>query len=155
MTSEVNAAAAPGATPGAPDSAAAPTAATPAPAAPLGTGSAREGAHHWWLERLTSLATFILFVWFAVSLLRLPGYDHSTVTEWLSSPLAAVPMLLLILATFWHIKLGLQVIVEDYVHDDANRLFMVLLVNFAVVLAAAFAAFAILKVALGAGPGAG
>ena len=116
-----------------------------------GHGSAREGAHHWWTERLTSLSTLLLFVWFAVSLLRLPDYDHATIVEWLSSPLAAVPMLLLILSTFWHIKLGLQVIVEDYVHDDGMKLFSIVLINFAVVLAAAFAFFSVLKIALGGG----
>lgn len=114
-----------------------------------GLGSAREGGHHWWVERLTSAATFALFVWLAVSLLRLPGLDHRTVTEWLSGPLAAVPMLLLILATFWHLKLGLQVVIDDYVHDEGNRFFTILLLNFAAVAAAAFAMFAVLRIALG------
>ncbi|MDP8993855.1 MAG: succinate dehydrogenase, hydrophobic membrane anchor protein [Pseudomonadota bacterium] len=116
-----------------------------------GLGSAREGAHHWWIERLTSLATLLLFVWLLVSLLRLPSYDHQMIVEWLASPLAAVPMLLLVVATFWHIKLGLEVIVEDYVHDPANRLFLIVLINFAVVVAAAFGLFSVLKVALGSG----
>ena len=61
-----------------------------------GLGSAEAGAEHWWHERLTSVAAFLLFVWFIASLLRLPDLDHRTVALWLSSPLAAVPMILLI-----------------------------------------------------------
>ena len=68
-----------------------------------GLGSARSGAHHWWLERLTSIAALALFVWLIVSVLRLPSLDYGTVIAWLRDPLAAVPMLLLIVTTFWHL----------------------------------------------------
>ena len=114
-----------------------------------GLGSARSGAHHWWLERMTSVATLLLFIWFIASLLRLPALDHATVTEWLRSPLAAVPMLLLIAATFWHLKLGLQVVIEDYVHEEGNKFFSVLLLNFFTIALAASAFFAVLKIAFG------
>jgi len=113
-----------------------------------GLGSARSGAHHWWLERLTSVSTLLLFVWLIVSLLRLPGLDHKNVTTWLASPLAAVPMLLLIASTFWHLKLGLQVVIEDYVHEEGLRLFSIVLLNFFTLAAAALAVFAVLKIAL-------
>ena len=88
-----------------------------------GLGASGEGADHWWLERLTSLSTFLLFIWFGVSLLRLPALDHRTITEWLAEPLVAVPMLLLVVSTFWHLKLGLQVVVEDYVHEAGSKFF--------------------------------
>lgn len=114
-----------------------------------GLGSARSGAHHWWVERLTSIATLLLFVWFVVSLLRLQSLDRPTIVEWLGSPVAAVPMLLLIVATFWHLKLGLQVVVEDYVHEEGNKFFSILLINFLSIAGAAFALFAVLKIALG------
>jgi succinate dehydrogenase / fumarate reductase, membrane anchor subunit len=116
-----------------------------------GLGSAREGGHHWWIERLTSVSTLLLFVWLLVSLLRLPALDYRTVNEWLSGPLAAVPMLLLILSTFWHLKLGMQVVIEDYVHEEGWKFLSILLLNFATIAAAAFALFAVLKIALGAG----
>lgn len=118
-----------------------------------GLGSAREGAHFWWIERLTSVSTLLLFVWLFVSLLRLPGLDYRTVVEWLQSPLAAVPMLLLILSTFWHLKLGLQVAIEDYVHEEGWKFLSILLLNFATVTGAAFALFAVLKIALGVAHG--
>ena len=118
-----------------------------------GHGSAREGADHWWLERLTSLSTLLLFVWLAVSLLTLPDLEHRTVTAWLSSPLGAVPMILLVISTFWHSKLGLQVVVEDYVHEEGSKLFWLVLINFGAILAGAFAVFAILKIAFAGGAG--
>jgi succinate dehydrogenase / fumarate reductase membrane anchor subunit len=148
MTTEVNAAAAAGTA----SAAEASRAATPADARPH--GSAVEGAGHWWQERVSALAALLLWVWFAVSLLRLPSLGRGDVAEWLSSPLAAVPMLLLVAATFWHIRLGLQTIVDDYVHDEGSKLFWTILIQFAAILGAAFAAFAILRLALGGAPAA-
>jgi succinate dehydrogenase / fumarate reductase, membrane anchor subunit len=147
MTVEIGKTGEPGASP-----ATGPVAETPL-ARVRGLGSAREGAEHWWHERASSVATFLLFVWLIVSLLRLPALDHRGITEWLRDPLAAVPMLLLIAATFWHLKMGLQVIIEDYVHDEGNKFLSLLLLNFAAVGAAAFAVFAVLKIAFApAGP---
>jgi succinate dehydrogenase / fumarate reductase membrane anchor subunit len=114
-----------------------------------GLGSAKSGAHHWWLERLTSVSTLILFIWFIVSLLRLPSLDYDIVTSWLATPLVAVPMLLLIVSTFWHLKLGLQVVIEDYVHEDGLRLFSITLLNFFAIALGALAFFSVLKIAFG------
>ena len=116
-----------------------------------GLGSARSGAHHWWHERLTSLASLILLVWFFVSLLRLPDHGWQTVSEWLRAPLAAVPMLLLIVTVFWHLAAGLRVIVEDYVHTEGSKLFWIVLINFASLFAAGLCLFAVAKLALGGG----
>lgn len=113
-----------------------------------GLGAAGEGAQHWWHERLSSVATLLLLVWLGVSLARLPDLSHATVADWLQGPLAAVPMLLLIAAAFWHARLGLQVIVEDYVHDEGAKLFWLLLINLAALLGAGLALFAVLKIAL-------
>ena len=144
MSVETGTAGEPGASP-----ATSPAAATP-PARVRGLGSAREGAEHWWHERLSSVALLLLFVWLIVSLLRLPALDHRGVTEWLRDPLAAVPMLLLVATAFWHLHMGLKVIVEDYVHDEGNRILALLLIGFAAVGGAAFGLFAVLKIALAA-----
>ncbi len=114
-----------------------------------GLGSARSGGDHWRLEKMVSVATLLLFIWFLVSLLRLPALAHENVVEWLSSPLAAVPMLLLIVTVFWHLKMGMQVIIEDYVHDEGSHFLSLLLLNFLTIGAAATALFAVLKIALG------
>jgi succinate dehydrogenase / fumarate reductase membrane anchor subunit len=118
-----------------------------------GLGPAREGAGHWWQERQTSVAAFLLYLWLIVSLLRLAPLDQRTLVDWLHDPFAAVPMLLLIAVTFRHLRDGLQVVVEDYVHDEGNKFFTLLLVNFSAVAAGALAAFAVLRIAF-AGPGA-
>lgn len=114
-----------------------------------GLGAAKQGAGHWWHERLSSIATLLLFVWFVVSLLRLPSLEYSMVAEWLSSVWNAAGMLLLVAATFWHVKLGMQVIVEDYVHEEGTKTFFLMLLNFAVAVAVAVAAVALFKLAAG------
>jgi succinate dehydrogenase / fumarate reductase membrane anchor subunit len=114
-----------------------------------GLGSARSGAQHWWHERLTSVASLILLVWFFVSLLRLPDFSYQILTAWLASPLAAVPMLLLIVTVFWHLAAGLRVVVEDYVHEEGSKLFWLVLISFGSLFGAALSSFAVLKIAFG------
>ena len=113
-----------------------------------GVGSARQGGEHWWHERVSSLACLLLYVWLAVSLLRLPSLDHRGVTEWLREPLAAVPMLLLIVTTFWHIQHGLREVIDDYAHEESQRVLWITLLAFFVYGGGALAAFCVLKVAL-------
>ena len=112
-----------------------------------GLGSAREGGHHWGVERALSVATLLLWVWLAVSLLVLPDLDLQTLTVWLRNPLAAVPMLLLVATTFRHLDMGLVVVIEDYVHEELNKMLLLMLVHFASVAGGALAAFAVLKIA--------
>ena len=113
-----------------------------------GLGSARSGAHHWWIERLTSVSTFMLVIWFMVSLLRLPALDHGSVVEWLQSPLNATLMILFLVSTFWHLKLGMQVVWEDYIHDEV-KVFAIVLTNFLTIAGAALAIFSVLRIAFG------
>ena len=123
---------------------------TAAPAAvPATAAAAHDAAQHWGLERMLSVSTLLLFVWFFVSLWRLPGLDQQSVAEWLRHPLAAVPMLLLIVSTFWHLKLGLVVVVEDYVEEAGNRFAWLVVINFASLFAAGLAFLSVLKLALG------
>ena len=116
-----------------------------------GLGSARHGAIHWWHERLSSVAVLILLVWFFVSLLRLPDHSWQTVSEWLRAPLAAVPMLLLILTMFWHLAAGLRVCVEDYVHEEGSKLALLVAINFASLFGAGLCLFAVARLAFGGG----
>jgi len=117
-----------------------------------GLGSAKEGAHHWWQQRLTATANLFLMLWFFIAILRLPAYDYDTVHTWLSSSWAAIPMALLILSVFYHFRLGLQVVIEDYQHNESRVVAMVAL-NFFTVVTAGIAIFAILKVAFTATTG--
>lgn len=114
-----------------------------------GLGSAKSGVHHWWLQRVTAAGNLVLLVWLVASLIMLPALDRVTVVTWLSSPFVAVPMLLLILTTFWHARLGVQVMLEDYVHSESLRLLSFLALNFFILGTAALAVFSVLLIAFG------
>jgi len=112
-----------------------------------GLGSARAGTHHWIQQRFTAIGNLLLVLWLIASLLMLPGLDYASVVGWLSQPLVAVPMMLMIVSVFMHLKLGLQVMMEDYVHDDGLKFFAILLLNFYAIGGAAASIFAIAKIA--------
>ncbi|PXA87271.1 succinate dehydrogenase, hydrophobic membrane anchor protein [Nostoc sp. 3335mG] len=117
-----------------------------------GLGSAKSGTHHWWMQRVTAAANLILMIWFVVSIVRLPVVDHQAVVLWLKSPLVAVPLVLLVLSTFWHLRLGMQVFIEDYVHEEGGKVAVLLLLNAYVFLCGALCVFSILKIAFGGVP---
>lgn len=112
-----------------------------------GLGSAKAGGHHWILQRVTAVGNLALLLWLVFSLLRLPQYSHELMTEWLSSPLVAVPMILMLVSIFWHLRLGLQVLVEDYIHDEGTKFGVLLLLSFFAIGGAALGIFAVAKVA--------
>lgn len=114
----------------------------------LGTGSAKEGVRHWWLQRLTSIALVPLTIWFVVSLLSLPSFEHVTVVSWMAQSWTALLLILFILVATWHSQLGVRVVVEDYVHGGSKTLTLVLITFIHAVVAAA-GIFAVLKVAFG------
>lgn len=118
----------------------------------LGQGSAKEGVHHWWAQRLTSVALVPLGVWFAVSVLSLPSLDHATVTAWIGQLWTTVFLILLVLSAAWHSQLGVRVVVEDYVHGSGAKTLTLALVTFFHVVVAAAGVLAVLKVALGGAP---
>lgn len=113
-----------------------------------GLGAAKDGVHHWWVQRVTAVALVPLTLWFVASLLVLTGASHGEVALWAARPHNAVLLLALIGATFWHGALGLQVVIEDYIHGEGTRLAATLAMKAAMLLLALFAAFAVLKVAL-------
>ncbi len=116
-----------------------------------GLGSAKSGAHHWILQRFTAVGNLLLVLWLIFSLVQMPGLDYQSVTGWLAQPLVAVPMMLMLVSIFWHLKLGLQVLIEDYVHDDGLKFFAILLLNFYAVGGAALGIFAIARIAFTGG----
>ncbi|MCX7041878.1 MAG: succinate dehydrogenase, hydrophobic membrane anchor protein [Gammaproteobacteria bacterium] len=81
-----------------------------------GLGSAKDGVGHWWVQRLTAMALLLLAPWFIWLALGLIGADHFTVRQTLAQPLNASLLLAFVLSLFWHAQLGLQVVIEDYVH---------------------------------------
>lgn len=115
-----------------------------------GLGSARHGAGHWTLSRITAVGNLTLMVWLIVSLLTNDLSDFAGLTRWLGSPAAAVPMILLVVCALTHLRLGLQVLIEDYVHGEALKLASLLLLTFFVYGAGATALFSIAKIAFGA-----
>jgi succinate dehydrogenase / fumarate reductase membrane anchor subunit len=112
-----------------------------------GLGSAKHGAMHWWRQRVTAVSNLLLATWFVVSMFRLPSLSHEAVVQWVGSPMVAVPLVLLTISIFYHMRLGLQVVVEDYVHEEAGKVFFLLLLNFYAIGGAALAIFSILKIA--------
>ena len=115
-----------------------------------GLGSAKEGTHHWWHQRLTAGSNLFLMLWLLLSIARLPNYEFATIHDWMASPWAAIPMILLIASVFYHFRLGLQVLIEDYQHGESRVVAMVAL-NFFVIASAAIAIFSILRIAFAAG----
>ena len=114
----------------------------------IGLGSAKEGVEHWWRLRITSIALIPLTLWFVVVVIRLAGADLDTFYGWLGHPVPAILMLLVVVTTFYHTALGLQVVIEDYVHE-ALKLTLMILVRLACFALAVAGVFATLRIALG------
>jgi succinate dehydrogenase / fumarate reductase membrane anchor subunit len=112
-------------------------------------GSAREGAEHWKLQRLTAIANIPLVLWFIFSVVGLAdeGYEH--VRAWLSAPWNTILMVLFVVSTYWHARLGVQVILEDYVHGRVVKIASMVAVNLGFAALAGAALVAILKVSFG------
>lgn len=114
-----------------------------------GLGAAHDGLGHWKMQRLTAISNAVLVLWFVFSAMALAGAGYDEVRAWLTSPLAATLMILLIISVFSHAPLGLQVIIEDYVHHPGTRIGAVILVRLIVAGLAVACIVAILMVALG------
>ena len=114
-----------------------------------GLGSAKSGTEHFWAQRVTAVALIPLTLWFVYSILALGNGDHAVASAWMQSPLNAVLLLLLVVATFHHMQLGLQVVIEDYIHVEYMKIVMLVIVKGASLLLGVAAAFAVLKVSFG------
>lgn len=113
-----------------------------------GLGAAKEGVTHWWAQRVTAMALVPLTLWFVASVVVLAGADHATVTAWIARPLNTVLLLCLVGATFWHASLGLQVVIEDYIHSEGRRVAVLLAAKAILLLGALSGLLAVLRVAL-------
>jgi succinate dehydrogenase / fumarate reductase membrane anchor subunit len=114
-----------------------------------GLGSAHSGSHHWLVQRFTAIGNLVLSLWLVASFATLPDFEFATVREWIARPLAASAIALLLVSVFWHARLGLQVLVEDYVHGHANKFACIALLNLFTIGGAGFGLFSIIRLALG------
>jgi len=114
-----------------------------------GLGAARAGLGHWKMQRLTAISNVLLVLWFMFSAMALSGRGYEQVRAWLASPLTASLMVLLIISTFYHARLGLQVVVEDYVHHEGLKMASLVAIVLVVLALAVACIVAVLKVAVG------
>ena len=114
-----------------------------------GLGSAKDGTHHWWMQRITAIALVPLTVWLVGSLVAIGAADHAQTVHWIRSPAVSITLLLTIAALFHHAQLGLQVVIEDYVQAEWKKLAALIAVKLLTIAVAATAAFSVLRIALG------
>jgi len=113
-----------------------------------GAGSAKSGTHHWWMQRVTSIALLPLTIWFIVALATNAGMTHGEAMLWIGRPLHAVLLLALIGLTFHHTAAGLQVVIEDYLHNEWGRIAAILVVKGVCWLLGIAAVLAVLRIAV-------
>ena len=116
----------------------------------IGLGPARSGVDHWWGQRITAIALVPLSLWFVAAVIGLLGADLETMQNWVGLPLPAILLILLLIATFYHASLGLQVVVEDYVHGEFAKLGLIIAVRLLCFGFAIAGIFAVVSIALGA-----
>lgn len=114
-----------------------------------GTGSAKEGTDHFWRQRLTAIANVPLVLFFVGLLISLNGADYDTVRTVLANPLVAILMILMLGSALYHMRLGMQVVIEDYVHGEGAKVTLLVLNTFFTVVVGAVSVFSLLKLAFG------
>jgi succinate dehydrogenase / fumarate reductase membrane anchor subunit len=114
-----------------------------------GLGSAHHGAHHWLVQRFTAIGNVVLMSWLLVSLVLMGDFGHSNVAKWLSQPLPATAMILLVTSLFWHARLGLQVLIEDYLHEAGTKFAAIAALNLVTIGGGAFGIFSVAALAFG------
>lgn len=116
----------------------------------LGLGSAKEGTGHWWAQRLTAVGLVPLTLWFIVSIIGMPHGNFEIVTAWMAEPINAIGLILLVMTLVYHSELGLQVVIEDYVHGAAGVVTLIV-VKFVHIVLAVAGIYSIVVIAVGAG----
>jgi succinate dehydrogenase / fumarate reductase membrane anchor subunit len=115
-----------------------------------GLGSAKHGTEHFWLQRLTAVANIFLACFLIGLIIRYAGADYATVRGALGQPWIAIPLLLLVLSGLVHMRLGMQTIIEDYVHGEGAKVLVLMLNTFFAILVGITSVFAVLKLSFGA-----
>ncbi len=113
----------------------------------LGLGSAKEGVSHWWAQRITAVALVPLLLWFVISLISLTGADRAVVVAWFHMPFPAIATVLMLFAVFYHMSLGIQVVIEDYVHTEWLKISVLVLNKLVAFALGAAGIFAVLRIA--------
>lgn len=113
-----------------------------------GLGSAGNGTHHWWMQKLLALALIPLTIWFVASVVQMTNADYRTVMTWMSSPVSATLMLIFMVTGIYHLKLGLQDVIEDYIPNEGLKFTLQIAISFGCILLAVVSVFSILKIAL-------
>ena len=112
-------------------------------------GSAHSGAHHWLLQRYTAIGNMFAGLYLLLSLILTTDFSHKAIHDWLHAPLPALIAGLFVISTFWHARLGLQVLAEDYVKDNANKFAVSVALNLLTFAGAAFGLLSVARIALG------
>lgn len=116
----------------------------------IGLGSAKEGVQHWWAQRVSALALVPLTLWFVIIVIKLAGADRAAFVQWVRQPVPAAILILLLIATFYHGALGLQVVIEDYIDRELDRIGLIIVVRLAAILLAVLGIVAVLKLSFAA-----
>jgi succinate dehydrogenase / fumarate reductase, membrane anchor subunit len=114
-----------------------------------GLGSAKQGTHHWWQQRLTALALVPLSLWFVYSLITMVAADYNTVVAWMSLPHVTILLIMFVVALFYHAQLGLQVVIEDYIHSEWQKISCIIMVKFLSAVGALASVLSVLNVFFG------
>ena len=114
-----------------------------------GLGSAKGGTSHWWAQRVTAVALVPLSAWFVFSIINLVGVDREGLKVWVNGPVSFVLMVLFLIALFYHMQLGLQVVIEDYVHNERNKVISLILNKLIAVFLVVSSITALMKIAFG------
>ena len=114
-----------------------------------GLGSAKSGTKHWWAQRVTAIALIPLTIWFVVAMISATGNDYNNAQQFIGNPINAILFILLIVATFHHAQLGLQVVIEDYVHNKPMEIGLSIITKGTVIVLGLSSVFAVLSITFG------
>lgn len=115
----------------------------------LGLGSAKTGSHHWWMQRITAISLIPLTFWMVAFIKQLGNADYSQISAWMSEPLNSLLAISFILAAFYHAALGLQVVIEDYIHSEKYKITAIWTMKLTFLVLALAAILSVLRIILG------